>query len=91
MRTVRLGVEWSFKDSSSLWSSCRYYPSNTLRSHIGHAYMASVLFTNCRICLYGSQASTYFSCPRLTLEEYLTRDYFESTFVNSQNVPTTQF
>jgi hypothetical protein len=29
--------------------------------------------------------------PRLTLEEYLTRDYFESTFVNSRNVPTTQF
>jgi hypothetical protein len=66
-------VEWGFGAITKAWQSLDFATlQKPQRSRIGAWYLVSMLLTNCRMCLRGSQASQYFNCAPPSLDEYLT-------------------
>ena len=68
----RITVEWNFKELMQCWSTMGY----KRKFHVGESpvcalYIAAMLLTNFRNCVYTNSTAQYFSCKPLTLEEYL--------------------
>ena len=69
LRTVM--VENFFASVLSLWSKLSQKRVMQLKKRqVAKTIRVAILLTNARSCLYGSQGSTYFNCPRPSLDEY---------------------
>ena len=72
MSSVRITVEWIFKEVKLCYTTVDYKRKLKLfESPIGWLYIASVLLSNVRDCIYPNQISQYFNCAPPKLEEYL--------------------
>lgn len=72
MSSVRITVEWAFKEVKLYWASVDYKRKLRLfESPIAMIYQAAVLLTNLRNCFYPNQLSRYFNCAPPTFEEYI--------------------
>ena len=69
LRTVL--VENVFAGLLSSWGKLRKKSVVQLKKQqVAKTIRVAVLLANARACLYGSQTSTYFDCPRPSLQEY---------------------
>ena len=69
LRTVL--VENVFAGLLSRWGKLRKKSVVQLKKQqVAKTIRVAVLLANARACLYGSQTSTYFDCPRPSLQEY---------------------
>jgi nuclease HARBI1 len=69
MSASRITVEWIFKEVKQYWSTMDY--KRKLRvgeCPVGALYIAAMLLTNFRNCVYPNPTAQYFSCRPLTLE-----------------------
>ena len=65
-------VEWYFKEVKLYWSTMDYKKKmRTGESPVGALYIAAMLLTNFRNCVYPNSISQYFLCAPPTLEDYL--------------------
>lgn len=72
MNALRIVVEWGYKDLKQVFSALDYKRKLKVREWpCGLVYQVAVLLWNVRCCLYGSQASQFFQCDPLSLEQYL--------------------
>lgn len=72
MSSCRIAVEWGFKDILKLWKFLDFHPSQQpLKMPIGQYFVNAAFLTNIYNCYYGSQASAYFECQPVTLDQYL--------------------
>ena len=72
MSSVREAVEWGYKDVKQTFSRLDFPRQlKVLLLPAGLLYKVAVLLVNFRCCLYGSQTSTYFSCPPPAIDIYL--------------------
>ncbi|EGD72263.1 hypothetical protein PTSG_00283 [Salpingoeca rosetta] len=72
LKRVRVAVEWGFGNVANHWRFLRF--SSNLRvglSPVGKYIALGFLLTNCHVCLYGCEASTYFHVSPPRLESYL--------------------
>ena len=73
MARSRVTVEWFFKEVKLYWSYVDFKRKMRTREHaVGAIYVAAVLLTNMRNCIYPNSISQYFECPPPSLEEYMT-------------------
>jgi hypothetical protein len=69
LRTVL--VENVFAGLLNLWGKLSKKRAMQLKKkQVAKTIRVAVLLMNARTCLYGSQTSTYFECPRPSLQEY---------------------
>ena len=72
MSAARTTVEWMFKEVKQYWSTVDFKRKmKTGELPAGQLYMAAMLLTNIRSCLYPNSISQYFDCPPPSLEDYL--------------------
>ena len=72
MSKGRVTVEWYFKEVKLYWSTMDYKRKlRTGESPVGALYIAALLLTNIRNCVYPNTISQYFKCSPPTLEEYI--------------------
>jgi nuclease HARBI1 len=72
MSSCRIAVEWGFKDILRLWKFLDFHPGQqVLKIPLGQYFINAGFLTNIHNCFYGSQASNYFECRPLTLDQYL--------------------
>jgi len=72
MSSCRIAVEWGYKDILRLWKFLDFHPGQqVLKMPIGQYFINAAFLTNIYNCFYGSQASNYFECVPLSLDEYL--------------------
>ena len=67
MSSVRVTVEWVFKD---IINYCKFLDLKVQLSAVGKMYIACTLLHNARCCLHGSTTSKYFEVQLPTLQEY---------------------
>lgn len=72
MSSLRVSVEWAFRDLKNIWQTLRMklYLRN-LQTPVGLMCIVCCLLCNCKTCLYGNTISSYFDCPPMSLEDYL--------------------
>jgi nuclease HARBI1 len=72
MSAIRITVEWIFKEVKQYWSTMDYKRKLRVGEFpVGALYIAAMLLTNLRNCIYPNPTAQYFSCRPPTLEEYL--------------------
>ena len=72
MAASRITVEWIFKEVKQYWSTMDYKRKLRVGEFpVGALYIAAMLLTNFRNCVYPNPIAQYFSCRPPTLEEYL--------------------
>jgi hypothetical protein len=73
MNSVRIAVEWTYKDIKQNWTSIDYKRKLKVReAPIAINYSCGILLWNFRVCLgYSGEVSTYFDCPAPSLTSYL--------------------
>ena len=72
MSSVRISVEWIFKEVKLQFSAIDFKRKTKVREHpVGIIYLASILLSNFRNCLYPNQISIYFDCPPSDLMTYV--------------------
>eukprot|EP00171_Calliarthron_tuberculosum_P009482 IDg9482t1 len=72
MSSSRITVEWIFKETKMYFSTLDYKRKmKVLEFPVGSLYMAGMLLSNMRNCIYLNQISCYFKCTPPTLEDYL--------------------
>lgn len=72
MEVARITVEWVFKEVNVTWSTTDYRRKmRVLQAPIGSLYLAAMLLTNIRTCLYGNQVFRYFFCTHSSLKAYM--------------------
>ena len=72
MSSVRVTVEWMFKEIKIYWSSVDFKRKLRVRqSPVGLLYLSAMLLTNIRNCCYPNTISQYFGVKPPTLEDYL--------------------
>jgi hypothetical protein len=68
----QIAVEWIFKEVKQCWTTMDYKRKLPVgECPVGGLYIAAMLLTNFRNCVYPNHTAQYFSCGPLTLEEYL--------------------
>jgi len=78
LNSVRIVVEWGFGKILNNFRTHSFTPVQKPHlSRIAVWYLVSVILTNCQVCLYGSEASSYFDCQPPSLEEYLRAEWEE--------------
>jgi hypothetical protein len=71
-KKIRISVEWPYGWVTSVWAYVDFKKQMVLGQRpIGRYYVVACIMTNVRSCLYGNQASSYFECPRPSLNDYL--------------------
>ena len=71
MSSVRVSVEWVFKDIINYCKFLDFKKNLKVQlSAVGKMYIACTLLHNARCCLYGSTTSKYFEVQPPTLQEY---------------------
>jgi nuclease HARBI1 len=72
MSASRITVEWIFKEVKQYWSAMDYKRKLRVKEcPVGSLYIAAMLLTNFRNCVYPNPTAQNFSCRPLTLDEYL--------------------
>lgn len=72
MLSIRISVEWTFKEVKLYWSTVDYKRKLKLReSPVALIYQVSALPQNLRNIFYPSQSSKYFNCKPPKIEQYL--------------------
>lgn len=76
MSSVRVAVEWNYKDLKQVWATNDYARLLKVRkAPVAILYKASALLLNMRTCLYkGGQVGSYFAVEAPSWHEYLTSD-----------------
>jgi hypothetical protein len=78
LNSVRIIVEWGFGKILNTFRMHSFTPVQKPHlSRIAIWYLVSVLLMNCQVCLYGSEASSYFECKPPSLKEYLRAEWEE--------------
>jgi hypothetical protein len=73
-KRLRIGVEWGFGWVVRDFAYIDFKKTQVVgKRPVAKYYLAAVILTNCRSCLYGNQVASYFACSRPTLHEYLNR------------------
>lgn len=71
--SVRVTVEWMYKEVKLYWSTVDFKRKMRIgEGPVGLLYIAAMMLTNFRNCIYPNSVSQYFKCSPPTLEEYLT-------------------
>lgn len=69
---VRVTVEWMYKEVKLYWSTVDFKRKMRIgEAPVGLLYIAAMLLTNFRNCIYPNTVSQYFNCNPPSLEEYL--------------------
>ena len=72
MYSARITVEWIFKDVKLHFTTLRYKRKmKVFESPVGFLYLAAMLLSHMRKCLYRNQVAAFFSCAPPTLEDHL--------------------
>jgi len=72
MAAVRVSVEWGYKEVKQVFTSLDYKRKLKVREGpVGLMYRCAVFLWNVRVCFYGSQTASFFSCEPPTVEAYL--------------------
>lgn len=72
MSSVRISVEWIFKEVKMQFPDIDFKRKMKIQeSPVGMMYLATILLTNFRNCLYPNQISTYFECSPPDLKTYV--------------------
>lgn len=72
MSRVRIAVEWGFGHVLQYFSFVDFKKNmKLLLQPVGTLYTVSVLFSNCRVCMYGNATSTKFNLRPPELHDYL--------------------
>lgn len=72
MSAARITVEWIFKEVKLYFTAVDFKRKmKVFESPVGSLYLAAMLLSNMRNCVYRNQISKYFKCLPPTLEEYL--------------------
>ncbi|KAJ8914165.1 hypothetical protein NQ315_016244 [Exocentrus adspersus] len=72
MSSLRVSVEWGFNKIIKEFAFLDFKKNQKLLlQEVGTMYLVGMLLTNCHICLYGSQQSSYFDIQPPVLEIYL--------------------
>ena len=67
-------VEWIFKEVKLYFRTVDYKRKmKVFESQVGSLYLAGMLLSNIRNCIYRNQVAKYFKCTPPTLEDYLVR------------------
>ena len=75
MSRVRVTVEWAFKEVKLYWTTVDFKRKMRFaESPVGALYLAAMLLTNMRNCIYPNTISQYFRCLPPTLDEYLNKN-----------------
>lgn len=78
LNSVRIMIEWGFGKVVNTFRIHSFTPVQKPHlSRIAVWYLVSVLLVNCQICMYGSEASSYFGCKPPSLKEYLREESIE--------------
>jgi len=73
-KRLRIGVELTFGWVVRDFAYIDFKKTQVVgKRPIAKYYLAAVILTNCRSCLYGNQVASYFACSRPTLRDYLNR------------------
>lgn len=71
MSKLRSCAEWSFSAIMMINKFVGYALAQCIQaSPVSKSFHVAVLLSNCRTCLYGSNASFYFSCVPPSLDDY---------------------
>jgi DDE superfamily endonuclease len=72
MSAARITVEWIFKEIKAYWSCVDFKRKLSInQSPVGALYIAAMLLTNFRNCVYPNPISKYFDCHPPSLESYI--------------------
>ena len=72
MSSARIAVEWIFKEVKLYFTTVDYKRKiKVFESPVGSLYLAAMLLSNMRNCIYRNQVASYFNCTLPTLEDYL--------------------
>jgi len=72
MAAVRVSVEKGYKEIKQVFSCLDYKRKLKVREGpLGLMYRCAVFLWNVRVCFYGSQTASFFSCEPPTVEAYL--------------------
>ena len=72
MSRARVTVEWIFKEVKQYWSTVDFKRKmRSGESPVASLYLAAMLLTNMRNCVYPNPISQYFRYTPPTLEDYL--------------------
>ena len=70
--SARITVEWIFKEVKLYFTTMDYKRKmKVFESPVGSLYLAAMLRSNMRNCIYRNQVASYFNCTPPTLEDYL--------------------
>jgi DDE superfamily endonuclease len=68
MSSSRITVDWIFKEVKQYWGTMDYKRKlRVVEFRVGALYIAAMLLTNSRNCLYPNLTAQYFSCRPPTL------------------------
>lgn len=82
MSTVRVTVEWIFKEIKLYWASVDFKRKLRVEeSPAGMLYLGAMLLTNMRNCCYPNTVSQYFNVTPPSLEVYLQHKDSDNVFV----------
>lgn len=72
MATSRVTVEWMFKEIKQFWTLLDFKRKLRIeQAPVAALYMAGMLLSNIRNCLYRNETSLYFKCKPPSVEEFL--------------------
>ena len=72
MARSRITVKWYFKEVKLHWTLLDFQRKLRVKeAAVGYLYIAAVLLTNFRNCVYPNPISQYFNCLPLSLEQYI--------------------